>query len=120
MGEAVRDGRHRVCDSIGTIHWLEPEVIKTEGKQVGRVEAGLRIDKLQLLSASNPQRRAGLRTDANPIDSINRFLRAVCLDRDFKSQFVDGADQSRIELQQRLPAREYDELSWPIARPGPL
>jgi hypothetical protein len=119
MRKAVRDSCRRIRDTVGSVHRLKPEVIEPEPEQFGGVKAGLRIDELQFLAAPTPQRRSGLRADAKPIDPFNGLLRSVCLDRDFKSAFVDGIDQRRVELQQRLPACEDDEPSRLLTCPGP-
>src|SRR5215470_6573131 len=118
MRQAVSDRGDCVCHAIRPVHRLEPEVIKPEGEQLGRVKAGLRIHELQLMTVPNAQRRARLRADTKPVDSINGLLCSVCLDGDFKPELMDRVNERSVKLQQRLSAGEDDEPPWPCGRPG--
>src|SRR5215469_17473048 len=44
MREAVRNGGRGIRQAIGAVHGLEPEMIETEGREIGRVKTFLGID----------------------------------------------------------------------------
>ena len=74
-----------------------------------RLDAGLRINELQLVSASLLEFCAGLGADAEPVDSVRGRDGSVGFDGDLECVRVKGLDQRCVKLQQRLAAGEDDE-----------
>src|SRR5579872_7125198 len=86
------------------------------GEPLGR-RIRLRKDQFQFIAAGNFEACARLRADANPIDARRRRQRTVGLDRDPKAAIMQRADESLVELEQWLSAREHAQPALVAADP---
>ena len=82
---------------------------EVEGLQRARIECALRVDELQLIARALNERRASLGAHTDPVDRTRHRQRAVRLDSDLESCFVQRRDQSPVHLQHGLAARQYHE-----------
>jgi hypothetical protein len=84
-------------------------VIEGETLEERGLRARLRVDEFQLVAPGNDDRIAGLGADTDPVDPSRQRQRAVGLDRDLETLFVEGDRKIGIDLQQRLAARQHHE-----------
>ena len=59
MGEAIGDGGARRRIAVRPVHRLQREALETQVLEAGRIDAGLRIDQLELLAGGLRERRVG-------------------------------------------------------------
>ena len=85
------------------MHRLQEEVPEGQSVELLRLQAVLRVHELQLITAIDEQRRAGLRADGDPVDARNERARAVGLDAHLEPAGVESLDQWRVELEERFP-----------------
>jgi hypothetical protein len=67
-----------------------------------RVEAGLRVDQLEFVSAARAKGGTDLWADADPVDCVGDALRAVGLHRGLKPARLHRGQERRIHLEERL------------------
>ena len=72
MRQTIGHGRGGVRVSLRPVHRLQEEALECQRLEPRRIDAGLRIDQLQLLAAGQRQRRVGLGADADPVDARRR------------------------------------------------
>uniref|UniRef100_A0A0N4ZLG9 LigA n=1 Tax=Parastrongyloides trichosuri TaxID=131310 RepID=A0A0N4ZLG9_PARTI len=89
---------------------LEIEVLETV-----RHGQKLREDQLQLLTRGLNHGGVGLGADADPVDPVRRRQRAVAFDGDLEPPRVQGVDQRRVQLHQRLAAGADHQLGVALA-----
>ena len=78
----------------------------------GGIDARLRINELELVSAVLFEVGAGLGADAKPVDSFRGWDCSVGLNGDFEFLRVKGLDQGRVKLQQGFAAgADYEFLA---------
>src|ERR1700722_14732925 len=108
MFEAICQRKGRVLFTGRTIHRLQVEMPKLHLLELLGFGAGLRIDQLQLISATLLKPCAGLWADANPTESGRNGDGSVGLNGNFKTAGVQRIDEFIVELQQWLAARAND------------
>ena len=108
--ETVLDGKAGVLRDARPIHRLKKPVLEVEIVEAFRLGFWLclRIDELQLLPGPRDERSPGFRADAQVVDAWRHLLGPVGLDCYLEPGLVQGIDQWRIELQERLAARADD------------
>ena len=115
---AVACGELSVLLDVGAVHGLQEEVIEVEPLEFRRRDAVLREDELQLVAGALPDRGAGFRAHADPVESRWSLERAVRFDGNLEAEVVETVDQRRIELQEWLTACDHNEaLRRSVAKP---
>src|SRR6266700_4607319 len=104
MLHAKLDSTLRVRRAVWPIHWLQEKMSKRELFKSRWVGIRLRKHKLQFMPASLHQVRSGFRTHADPVDPRWCLNRPICLHRNPKVARMQGFNQRRIQLKQRLAA----------------
>src|SRR5207302_177282 len=104
MGQAVLDGETGVLLALGPVHRLEQQVGEAEFLEQLRGRSLLRKYKLEIVAASQFQRCARLRADADPVQPRGSVLGAVGLDGYLEPGRMQGLDGGLVQLQQRFAA----------------
>ncbi len=104
MLQAIVDRARGVVSRIRPVHRLQRESLEGEAREVLGPGIRLRIDQLEFVTFGDAQIRAGLRTDAKPVDAIRRRDGAIGLDADLETAGMQGVDECLVHLQQRLPS----------------
>ena len=99
----------RVGIAAGAIHRLQKEVTEGERLEGGRINAGLRVDQLELVAGVLFELCAGLGADADPVETGRRGDSAVGFNGNLKATCVKSVDKRSIELEQRLTTGANDE-----------
>ena len=91
MVEAIPHRKVRIVGAVGAVHRLEKEIAERKGLEVVGLGTSLRKDQLQFVAAALNQFRAGLRADANPIQSRRGGDCSVGLHGDLKAARMKAA-----------------------------
>src|SRR5437763_370052 len=100
MLKAVANGPRRVHLSLGTVHRLEESMREGEIHDIVRIESGLRVDELQLVTLGQHEVCAGFWAHAHPIETLRCSNRSVRLHGDTESLVVQRSNRSIVELEQ--------------------
>ena len=104
MGEAIGDRSFCVGETPRPVHGLEQEPLEIQSLEASRVDARLRIHKLQLLPPLLNNGGLSLRTDADPVDSGWRWKGAISFQRNAEATGVKRLDQRFVDLKQWFTA----------------
>jgi uncharacterized membrane protein len=102
--QAVVDRKLRITRNVGSVHRLQEEMFEFELCELFRPSVFLRVNQFELTARGLHEWRAGLGTNADPIEGRRCGARSVGLDSDVEAAFVQSGNQWFVELQQRLTA----------------
>ena len=120
MREAIGDRSFCVGETPRAVHGLEQEPLEIQSLKASRVDARLRIDKLQLLPLLLNNNGLSLGTDADPVDSGWNWKGAIGFQRNAESAGVKSLYQRFVDLKQWLTASEDRQAIRPATLPGSL
>jgi len=120
MGQTIAKCGCRILLLGRVVERLKEEMREVQILKPFRFSTLLWENQLQLVTRLQDELRAGLRTDADPVDTWRRQERPVGLDRDLEAPVVQGNDQLRVELEERLSTRTDNERAAPrLFSPSP-
>ena len=102
---------------LGAVHRLDQEMGECPSFQLGRVDARLRPDQLELIALALDDIRPGLRADAQPVDPGRCRQRPVTLCGDAETAGMQGIDQLLVQLKHRLAAGDHHQPPFPLLAP---
>src|SRR5690349_3504080 len=100
LAHAGVDAQRDVGRLLRAVHGLQEAMCELAGLcHLRKIETRLRPYQFELLARLLNPRRAGLRADAQPVDTEGRGHRAIGFDRDAKAARMQRIDQGGVDLE---------------------
>src|SRR6185437_12074032 len=93
-------------------------MIEAPAFELGRLDPVLGPDQLQFIAVALDDLGAGLRADANPVETADRRKRAVRFDSDAKPALMKPIDQRLVELEHGLTPSDHHQAVFAAFAPS--